>query len=355
MKNLRKEKIIKKIIIIILLCILLMSKVQALEYKEITNDAEIRHKWYKEIIEGDYYPLKEDLPGYIVDYNNIKYIDYSLWENEYCYYPDEYYIKEKQLMREYKRISEIRYVLLENFNYTNNVKIYNNNKPIEYEMLSYSNNILKIDLGKKYLCDNLLFYIENATNYKLSLHIESSYKSAQLSKEIKEDNIIIPDKSWITSTATYKTKYTLDNPLDITDFTTLIKSYDICRYKEKYVYKYKIKKYYYDENYYNYIEGYTKDINDYKVYYKGKPIINTVEIIKEKVVTKPVVEYIYLEPEKEILEIDSSTKKECHPKIETQIIEKEVFKTPKKIYIVITLLIIIILLISIKCFKKYVD
>ena len=124
-----------------------------------------------------------------------------------------------------------------------------------------------------------------------------------------------------------------------------------------------MKKEYYDDNYYKNlnIDGYIKDEKDYKIFYKGKPltITNTIEVIKEKIVKEPQIEYVYIEKEANNIEKntekkDPSKEMECLPetKIEKQIIEKEILKIPKKIYFIISILTIIILLLIIKLFKK---
>ena len=56
----------RKIIILFLVIILSINTVNAEEIdefeelKDITNNVEIRYKWYKEKITGDYYPLKDE-------------------------------------------------------------------------------------------------------------------------------------------------------------------------------------------------------------------------------------------------------------------------------------------------------
>ena len=168
----------------------------------------------------------------------------------------------------------------------------------------------------------------------------------------------MPDKTWITED-TYFIKYDGNVYYEITDLTTLTNEYEVCRYREKYVYKYQVKKEYYDDNYYANIDGYIKDISDYKIFYKGEPITNTIEITKEKIVKEPQIEYIYVPNENEMQKNDSSKEKNetsetnCLPKIETEIIEK--FKIPKKLYIIIVLLLLVILILIRKLYKKYVD
>ena len=100
-----------------------------------------------------------------------------------------------------------------------------------------------------------------------------------------------------------------------------------------------------------------------RFFYKEKPIINTVEIITEKIVKDPYTEYVYIEQQNKIQEQekDSSKKEqECIPEIQTEIqtkiqkemVEKEVYKIPIIVYIIIFLLILIIVILIIKLHKK---
>ena len=68
----RRDKIKKLIIIILLLLLSSNELVFADEYPEITSDVEIRYKWYKEIIAGDYYPLKDISIENRIDKNQIR-------------------------------------------------------------------------------------------------------------------------------------------------------------------------------------------------------------------------------------------------------------------------------------------
>jgi len=351
---------IKKFLLTLLIIVSSVNLVKANEYPEITNDIEIRYKWYKEKIEGDYYSQKEELPGYLIDYNNYKYGDYSLWNKENCDLPDEYFLKEYKTFRIYQRIAKIKSIELKDFTYNNNIKVYFKDTPIGYEVVSNENNVVKINLNSGYMCDNLSFYIENAQNYTINLYVNNRFETPILSKNIKNEKFFMPDKTWITED-TYFIKYDGNVYYEITDLTTLTNEYEVCRYREKYFYKYQVKKEYYDDNYYANIDGYIKDTSDYKIFYKGEPITNTIEITKEKIVKEPQIKYIYVPSENEIQKNDSSKEKtqtsetNCLPKIETEIIEKEIFKIPKKIYIIIVLLLLVILILIRKLYKKYVD
>lgn len=354
---------IKKILLILVIIITSFEFVEANEYLEITDDIEIRYKWYKEKKEGDYYLSKENIPGYIIDYNNYKYGEYSLWNKENCKLSDEFYLKEYKTFRIYNQIAKITSIELKNFIYNNNIQIYHNGQKIGYNIVSNENNTVRINLKSGYICDNLIFYIEDEQDYTINLYVNKKFEIPILSKKISNEKVLIPDKTWITEDTKY-IKLEGNVYYKTTDLTTLINEYEVCRYREKYFYKYQIKKEYYDDNYYVNVEGYIKDPNDYKIFYKGEPIVNTIEITKEKIIKEPQIEYVYIPAENEIQKNDSSsekneiskqteiTDKKCLPKIETKIVEKEIFKTPKKLYIIIIILILLIIVLIKKCLKN---
>lgn len=351
----------KKFLIIILTIVVLFNPclISAMELPEITNDIEIRYKWYKEIVsdEGEYYLLKDINKGDRIDENNIKYGVPSTYEIEYCSLPSEYYQKEETYIREYQKVLDAAYVIIENINYDNNIKIYYDNQELNFGILSNENNIIKINLRGAYSCDKLLFFVNSNTNYKITLYRDLGFKKEIMSQNIENAKIAIPDKTWINKNTKYTT-YTTQDKIEESDFVTLISETISCSYKEKYIYKYNVTKEYYDNDYHAYIEGYTKDTNDYKVFYTGEPIANTIEIITEKIVKEPKIEYVYIEQEKEIQKNDSSQEIQCSPEIitktKTEIVEKEIFKIPIKIYIIISMLIITIIVLIIKLCKKYV-
>ena len=253
------------------------------------------------------------------------------------------------------------YVLIENINYDDNVKIYYDNELIDFSIISKENNKVKINLKKARICDKLLFYVDTNDEYTISLYIDLSFEQQTLSKTIKNEKVSTPDSTWITSnTKTYL--YFTNEKINESDITKLLSETINCSYKEKYIYKYEVTKEYYDNNYYLNIDGYIKDINDYKIYYKGEPITNTIEIIQEKIVEVPKIEYMYIE--KEIKENDSSKQTECPEKeitetvieTKTEFVEKEIFKIPKQVYIIIFMLLIVSALLAIKLlYIKYVE
>lgn len=362
--------------IILMVNILFTNTVKAEEilksYPDVTDEIEIRYKWYKEIIsqEGEYYPLKNITDTDKVDINNIKYIGGSEYSSKYCELPQEYYKKTEQYTRVYQKTHDASYVLIENVNSSDDIKIYDDNKLIKYSVISIEENKIKINLRSPYLCNKLLFFVDTDKKYKISIYNDLTFKNLILSKEIENEKITMPDATWITEKTKFH-KYTTSEKIEESDFTKLVSEELSCSYKEKYIYKYDVIKEYYDDNYHLNVDGYTKDETDYRLFYKGEPITitNTIEVIKEKIIEvpqiikEPKIEYVYIEKENNEPKNNPSQEKECSevPIIETktetktQVVEKENFKIPKKIYIVILLLIIIIVALILKLFRKNVD
>lgn len=370
MKSRRKEEKIKnKIIKIFLVIILSIKLVKAdeikdiKELKDITNDVEIRYKWYKEKIIGGYYPLKEEQEGYIVDITKIKEGAVSTWNNANCNLPRNHYFISYDFTYTYESVKGVRYVEIKNITLNDNIKVYYDNELIDYRLVTNEENLIVIDLRKKYRADTLIFYIDTDKEYQIAFYSNQSLTSPLLYKQVSSKSPLIPDETWKTSTTHYEKHYTTEEYKE-TSLTKKIGQYQICKSTEIVAYKYKIEREYYDNDYHTYIEGYIKDENDYKLFYKEEPIINTVEITKEitkeKIVKQPQIQYVYLPSKNEIQKLDSSKENkniECTPQIKTQIkteiktIEKEIFKTPKRVYIIIAVLMFLIILL-LKKIKK---
>ena len=372
MKDYKKGvmKIKKFITILLLITVTSTRTVNADEtiktYPDITDEIEIRYKWYKENISqnGEYYPLKDITDSDKVDINNIKYVGENVYNPQYCNLPSEYYQIKEKYVREYKRTNNAAYVLIENVNTNNEIRIYNNNKLIQFTIISNENNKVKISLGRQYLCGSLLFYIDTEQKYRISIYNDQNYKKLILSKELEQEKISVPDQTWVTEETEFYT-YITSEKHEENEFNKLISEELSCSYKEKYIYKYDVTREYYDDDYHLNVDGYMKDENDYRLFYKGEPITvtKTIEVTKEKIIKEPQIEYIYKEKENNEQINNPSNEKECSSEpiietkteIKTKVIEKEIFKIPKKIYIIILLLIIIIVVLTIKLFRKNVD
>jgi hypothetical protein len=205
-----------------------------------------------------------------------------------------------------------------------------------------------------------MFYVDSNSEYTIMLYEDLEFENQIISKTITDTKISIPDETWINENSRFYTyitsQYYKENAL-----AKLISEKINCAYKEIYVYAYETKREYYDENYYTSIEGYIKDENDYKIFYTENQEIKIVEIINEKVVEVPRIEYIYLENIQQ--STDSSDIKTCTPntitetiiETKTETIEKESFKIPIQVYIVLIILFIIIVILLINRHTKNVE
>lgn len=349
-----------KKIIFILLFVANITIVHANESKDITADAQIKYKWYREeIVEGIYYPKKDILEGYLEDSTNVIIAPYyTVWDEKYCNYSQENYYIEQKKDYIYRVLQNTRYIKLENINYEkiNNIRIFFKNNELEYEVIEKNDNEIKIDLKEIYDSSKLWFAIDAESSYDIGLSKTLDAKTLILSKHITKDKILIPDKSWIVKNTNKSILYT-DERLEENDFTELKSVNYVCRVKEKKSYRYKVNRVYYDNNYYTYVENYIPDKEDYIIEYtKELPIeiIEITQLVKDKEIQK---EYIYINDfeninSEEKIETQDSSIIDQNSIIETKYIEneiiKKVYKIPKKIYLIIAILLIIIIVEIIK-------
>jgi len=359
-----------KRIVLFLIFTLGIGNVYAKELNNITNQSQIKYKWYKEeFVDGMYYPKKDKLNGYVEDITNIKYSDYSVWNKEYCNYSLENYILDKKTKYIYQIVSGTKYIKLENISHKdiNEIQIFYRKNLLNYEIIENTEEIIKIELNNFYETNDLWFYIDTDKEYDIVLSGYKDYSTTNLSKHIKQEKFLLPDKTWLTEKTMYATHYT-EIPLITTDFIKLKNSETICRVKEIETYRYKINKIYFDDNYYTFIENYLPDKNDYIIEYNGQIPKETITITKTETIKEK--EYIYLENSeiqqneqlniiKQETEIKNNEQSESKPIIETKYVEKEVLKeikkVPKTIYVVILFLLLIIITETIVIIKKKVE
>jgi len=350
-----------KLLTIFLSSILFLNNIYAKETisKDITDNTIIKYKWYLENkIDGVYHKINESLSGYKEDINNISYGKYSDWNTKYCEYsPKEYMIEERPINWRYKKVKPIKYVIIENLQAKDDIKIFYKQKEIKYTEEEKTSNKIILNLNDKYEANNLVFYINTNQTYNIELFYTSTKQQPVLSKQIENSFIVIPDKTWIQETTTYLDTY-LGAKEPENDFLELIEIYNECRVREIQTYRYKVTKQYFDDNYHKYIEGYLKDEQDFIVEYLEDFPTNIIEITKTEI--KPVNKYIYLEKNQEIQveQKDTSTKENITNIKPTKIIEKKEFitkeipKIPIKIYIAIIILVFIVIIQTIKLLKK---
>ena len=185
MKNQERRDIIKKVILIILLIFTAIIPAKANEYPEVTNDIEIRYKWYKEIVseEGEYYPLSKISTQDKYDKNNYKYVGKAnVYNEENCSLSEEYYLLKKRTKRTYQKIQDSPFVLIENITPETEIKIYYKNIPINYGYTIKSNNQMKINLFSSYQNSDLLFFINTDYKYKISIYEDVFYDKKKINK-----------------------------------------------------------------------------------------------------------------------------------------------------------------------------
>ena len=178
----------KHLIIFLLLTIISIPvKAETTTYPDITEDIEIRYRWYKEIIQdnGKYYPLRKIKEGDKYDKSNYKFVKSTSVNTESCSYPNEFYLIEKRTFKKYKKTYDTKFVVIDNIVPETEIKIYYENQPLNYRVVSHENNSLIIDLNGEKKCDNLLFYINTNNKYKISLYRDSNLEQIILSKEIE--------------------------------------------------------------------------------------------------------------------------------------------------------------------------
>lgn len=352
-----------KKIILPLLILLFIPVVYAEELSEL-NNYEIKYKFYKENIYSKYYPKGEYLDGYREDENNIKYSEYSDWQDK-CENGNNREIEYKKEYT-YNEIKKVGGIILDNFSGERDqtgIVIYSGNKEIEYKDISTSWSTIKLQLDNYYDASDLLIYayFKNKVDFNIVLYSDFNLEEPILSKRITQSNfynIVVNSKFYILPN-TY-TQKTYDVEFENNFFRKKVGENTKCRYRDILTYRYKIEIEYYDDNYYEFIEGYKKDYDNFKIYYQKED--NYIEVIKTEKEYINVSEYKYFEvPRYEYIEVPKYIKieKEINTISEPiPIIKKEYIKenTPpvynhKKDYIFI-IIILLLLIVIYRLIKK---
>ena len=271
-----------KKVIILLLCLLLIDTVYAKEELS-KDDISIKYKWYKEIITDEmFYPKKDSLDDYLENSSKVEYGEYTRWDNKYCNYSKDNYVIESKTKNSYKIVGNTRYIKISNASTRDKSKIniFSEKNIVNFEIIKENEEGIIIKLDNIYNTYNLWFYIDLDKEYTITLSYYENFSTETLSKTINNIKLLVPDHTWKTQKTSYIEIIT-ESQMDTNSFITALSSETICRLKEIKTYRYKLKKVYYDENYYENIEGYIPDINDYIVEYYGKEQANITEIAKE--------------------------------------------------------------------------
>ena len=325
----------------------------------INDNIEIKYRWYKETIsDGFYYPKKSKLPDYLEDKNNIKYSNYTEWNEDYCNYSKENYLIEEKEITTYEKLVKTKYVKMLPMNPNDcldtncfsEILVFSGKNSIGYKVIQNTPDCKTLELYDAIDIDDLWFHVNTNINYFIYTTDDINKPFSNLGYGLNPTyKIIIPFSNWILAHARYSNEQTEDN-LSPSPFIKNIQRKKVCRVREKNTYRYKIEKEYYDDNYYSYIEGYLPDINDYSITYNSS---NYSDENNQDINTK--IEYIYINNEEEVLpNIENKTIQNTNEK---QVIYKTEYtpKIPYKILIIILLLFIIIIIESIIILAKKVD
>lgn len=290
---------LKKIILFILL-LLMGSNICLAEDKY-----EIRYRWYKEEIDGEYL-LDDDLNKYQYKDNN-KYI-YSDYIGDFKLLDNSVDINDKnreydfKTIYYYKKPVKIYYVNLGNFSDLidiERVNIYYKDTLINYSTANLrrtdwddtrgsfnQNSFISFSLDKHYEPKDIsIEVITSPTDGVVNFEI----RYALGCNDVSDENVIkyvvsnqkskyVPSNDW--DILKYDNSTYESSEREITDELYGIDRINVYyRYRNKLVYYYNITRKYYDDNYYANIDGYLPDYNDYKIYGNGELDNNEVKVI----------------------------------------------------------------------------
>lgn len=387
----------KKVILFISTLVLFINSVNAEEYSnwvESLDDSikyddvqtETRYRFYKEEIEGEYL-ISDTLNKYKYnDINDYIYSEFSDWQ-EVC--EGEYANIENKILYPYKKlVVDTNYIQIRGLTKDisfDDIKIYANEEEVSYEIVecddctkSYnyitSNEKLILKLDNTYPSMSLSFYIKANSNYpniiyRIETYYDENFEKIGIAYVANSNlNTFKPDERWLYLAMESDIMYSEVPVVEDTN-TVIYPSKNMCRYQEKMTYYYNINKVYYDDNYYTNIDGYIKDTNDYKVYYRylindnkekieDNYINNNDSINEDKIITENTNDNILSEEEQniDIMEtiISENTNKSENEKKEVPIVNT--MSINKQIPIIKYIILIVIILTLIFIFyqnKKY--
>lgn len=288
------------------------TMVKAEEYEWVSDEligenvvTEKRYRFYFENKHGEYVRLGQASSFQYEDENDVIYDNYSDW-NTTCPPKDGYAI-ENGTEYNWQEIKPAHYIIIRNKGNQkikiNKIKTFNLNTQIKYYnsvCMTCSGfteigfeGYLRIKLAMSVYVKNISIYLDVSDNatFDILYSVDGSF----------DDNSIVAKVSGNSEQKEYKYNkddYTIFNNYTQTfvsydkkedEFTKIISTKDVCRYKEIMTFRYNIERLYYDDNYYRNnseltdleIEDrklFVKDPEDYKVYYRYM----TDEEIREK-------------------------------------------------------------------------
>ena len=342
-----------KKIVLLLIFILGISHVMAITETDITKDANIKYKWYKEIIIDElYYPKKDELTDYLEDVMKREYGEFSEWKSEYCNYSEDYYLVEKKVITSYDRLDKIKYILIANASATcpsgrctDEVKVYYNFENLSYKVLKDNYFGLLIELPDYYEPEKLLFYINTEHKQVIYLSKNKDIPPIMIASPASSENIQVVNNNWEARDEAYI--HTFGNDLTI-PLIKNINEEEICRVSEISTYRYKVEKEYYDDGFHVKVEDYIPDIVNYQINYT-KPFPEVKEIVKNILVPKIEKEYVYSQNESEVNECADD-----RVIYQTKYVDKFINRVPRQVSILIIVLGLIIIFLIIKIMSKII-
>lgn len=342
-----------KKILFIFTILILTNNVYASDDINITKDALVKYKWYKEVKEELYYPSEEPLEGYIEDTDKREYYGNISWGKNYCKEdtPDEF----KRTNRIYEKLKDINNIFLKGLNENTEIVILKNGEVIKYNK-SINKDYIYLDLIYTYNLNDLTFYINTDKAYDIETYLASSYVAT---RHVQNERLIKLDtKNWQITNNSYS-YIRLFNDTHNGLYVRLYSEEIECANQKYKTYRYKITREYYDDDYHDFVPGYIPDYSDVLITYKGTDLVKATSIkkidncskdkiggtlvIKEKEECTPVTEYI----EKPVIKYEYIKDNNNNNNI------KKVSKT--KEYIIITILTLLLIILIIKIIRKNVD
>lgn len=282
----------KKIILILIILFAKTMHVMAEEFEWTSSleegitayETEMRYKWYKEEVEGEFLEYGKISEKYKIKSNIPYYEEYTDWSLE-C---DNVYDAEYKILNGYQEILPVRYVEISKFNKLVTLKqltTYYKNEPINSQYFYKKpavegSNIFDqdskyiIDLKKEYDIKDIKILVRflesDISKFKITLYNDRELTKINASNYVySSEEFHKPNKDWLEESSWTNMEYTTEE-ITPSDFNKIYNNITFCRYRPKYYYWFNVKRKYYDDNYYNYVDGYIKDEDNYKLYYKYK-------------------------------------------------------------------------------------
>lgn len=252
-------------------------------------EEEVRYKFYKEIIDGEYVLKgKENAKYEYEDVNDVIYSEYGDLK-DVC--GNDLHIDAKKVtVYPYRKIERTRYMEIYNIKedlIINDIKVFNDDDEIEFqvkECLDCSENkILEsgkitIDLGEEFVTKKLKVILDtdtisgNLLFYKLKL-VNNNGKTATDINVNTNTSVYYVENFWIDPKYLSPVNYSLSE-VALDDETEILEKKDMCQEREIFTYRFNKVKIYYDNDYHTFVNDpdYIKSLEESKVFYKYEEV-----------------------------------------------------------------------------------